>query len=217
MHTARLTDGRSFPIGKIVCVGRNYAEHIRELGNESPTQPVIFMKPASAVIGDGEQIRIPLYSDDCHHEVELALLMGRRASSISADQALSGIAGYGVAIDLTLRDVQSRLKEKGLPWEISKGFDTSCPLSSFVPASQISDPHDLRLILEVNGQQRQDGSSSQMITRIPELLAYISSIFTLEEGDVILTGTPAGVSAIKSGDTVQATIEGVATLTVTVA
>jgi 5-carboxymethyl-2-hydroxymuconate isomerase len=217
MHTARLTDGRSFPIGKIVCVGRNYAEHIRELGNEKPTQPVIFMKPASAVIGDGDQIRIPSYSSDCHHEVELALLMGRRASSITANEALPSIAGYGVAIDLTLRDVQASLKEKGLPWEIAKGFDTSCPLSSFVPASQISDPHDLRLMLEVNGQQRQDGSSSQMITRIPELLAYISSIFTLEEGDVILTGTPAGVSAIKSGDTVQAAIEGVARLTVTVA
>ena len=125
MKEARLTgSGESYPIGKILCIGRNYADHIKELGNETPERPVIFMKPASSVIGEGEEIVIPSYSSDCHHEAELALLIGRGGKDIPAEEALSHIAGYGVAIDLTLRDVQGELKKKGLPWEIAKGFDT---------------------------------------------------------------------------------------------
>ncbi|BBA69124.1 fumarylacetoacetate hydrolase family protein [Geobacter sulfurreducens] len=217
MKTARLSpSGNEFPIGKILCIGRNYAEHIKELGNETPDAPVVFMKPATAVIGDGETIIIPSYSRECHHEAELALLIGKGGKDIPPERALEHVAGYGVAIDLTLRDVQAELKKKGLPWEIAKGFDTSCPLSAFVPADRVADPHDLRITLRVNGAMRQDGSTSLMIHRIPQILSYMSGIFTLEPGDVILTGTPAGVGPLVAGDTVEAEVVGVAAIRVTV-
>lgn len=217
MKTARLK-GSDDPIriGKILCIGRNYADHIKELGNETPERPVIFMKPASCVIGEGEEIVIPPYSADCHHEAELALLIGRHGKDIPKEQALALIAGYGVAIDLTLRDVQAKQKQKGLPWEIAKGFDTACPLSAFLPAGEVADPQALDIRLSVNGALRQDGSTALMIHRIPELVSYLSGIFTLEPGDLILTGTPAGVGPIRSGDLVVAEIPGVAKLSVTV-
>jgi 5-carboxymethyl-2-hydroxymuconate isomerase len=217
MRTARLTSGRHFPIGKILCIGRNYSEHIKELGNPIPDAPVIFIKPASSVIGEGEAIVIPPYSHDCHHEAELALLIGRKGKDIPVDRAMEAIAGYGVGIDLTLRDVQSELKKKGLPWEIAKGFDTSCPLSAFVEASGVADPQNLQIRMTVNGEVRQDGNTSMMIHRIPSIISYMSGRFTLEPGDVILTGTPAGVSRIVSGDRLMAEIPGVATLRVAVA
>ena len=208
---------REYVIGKILCIGRNYAEHIRELGNETPEAPVIFMKPASSVIGDGGTIVIPPYSHDCHHEAELALLIGREGKNIPKEVALEYVAGYGVAIDLTLRDVQAELKKKGLPWDIAKGFDTACPLSDFVPLDMAGDPQDLEIRLRVNGELRQDGSTSMMIHSIPSIVSHMSEIFTLKPGDVILTGTPAGVGPLKSGDTVVAEIPGVGSLRVTVA
>ena len=207
----------SFTLGKIVCIGRNYAEHIRELGNEVPERPILFMKPASSVIGEGESIVIPSYSQDCHHEVELAVLIGRTIKGISAADALSAVAGYGVAIDLTLRDVQSQQKSKGLPWEIAKAFDTACPLSDFVAAETVRDPQNLAISLKVNGEVRQDASTALMLRPIPQLIEEISAIFTLESGDIILTGTPAGVSRLCSGDQVTATISEVGSLNVTVA
>ena len=155
------------PIGKILCIGRNYWEHIKELGNAPPEAPVIFIKPASSVIGEGETVVIPPYSHDCHHEAELALLIGRKGKDIPVDQAMEYIAGYGVGIDLTLRDVQGELKKKGLPWEIAKGFDTACPLSAFVEASKVADPQNLRIRLTVNGELRQDGNTSMMIHPSP--------------------------------------------------
>ena len=209
--------GKQYAIGKILCIGRNYAEHIKELGNEPPDQQVIFMKPATSVIGNGEQIVIPSYSRDCHHEVELALLIGKRGKGIPAAEALDFIAGYGVAIDLTLRDVQADLKKKGLPWEIAKGFDTACPLSAFVEPSMVKDPQNLRLMMVVNGKVRQDGTTGMMIHKIPEIISHMSTIFTLEAGDVILTGTPAGVSGIAPGDALHAEIPGIVVLEVTVA
>jgi acylpyruvate hydrolase len=217
MRTARLASGQHFPIGKILCIGRNYWEHIKELGNAPPESPVIFIKPASSVIGEGEAVVIPPYSHDCHHEAELALLIGRKGKDIPVDRAMEHIAGYGVGIDLTLRDVQGDLKKKGLPWEISKGFDTACPLSAFVEASKVADPQNLRIRLTVNGGIRQDGNTSMMIHSIPAIVSHMSGSFTLEPGDVILTGTPAGVSRIVSGDTLVAEIPGVATLRVSVA
>lgn len=217
MRAAYFANGRHLPIGKVLCIGRNYAEHIKELGNATPDAPVIFIKPASSVIGEGEEIVIPPYSHDCHHEVELALLIGRKGKEIPAEQATGFIAGYGVGIDLTLRDVQSELKKKGLPWEIAKGFDTSCPLSAFVEASGVPDPQNLRIRMTVNGEVRQDGNTSMMIHRIPAIISYMSGRFTLEPGDVILTGTPAGVGRIVSGDRLTAEIPGVATLRVAVA
>ena len=184
---------QEFTIGKIVCLARNYAEHARELGNETPAAPVLFMKPASSVIGDGDTVWIPAYSQECHYEVELAVLIGTQAHSVAVDNALEYVAGYGVAIDMTLRDVQNGLKAKGLPWEIAKGFDTACPLSDFVPVGAVADPHALNLTLAVNGEIRQNGTSADMIHRVAQIIAHISAIFTLEPGDVILTGTPAGV------------------------
>ncbi len=217
MRTARLAGGQHLPIGKILCIGRNYWEHIKELGNTPPEAPVIFIKPASSVIGEGEIIVIPDYSHECHHEAELALLIGRKGKDIPVDQAMEYIVGYGVGIDLTLRDVQGEMKKKGLPWEIAKGFDTACPLSSFVEAPSVADPQNLPIRLTVNGEIRQNGNTSMMIHRIPAIVSHMSGRFTLEPGDVILTGTPAGVSRIVSGDALVAEIPGVATLRVSVA
>src|SRR5512141_835177 len=184
MKTANLSDGRRLPIGKILCIGRNSAEHIKELGNATPDAPVVFIKPSSSVIGEGEAIAIPPYSHDCHHEVELALLIGRKGKDIPEDRAMEFIAGFGVGIDLTLRDVQSELKKKGLPWEIAKGFDTACPLPAFVEASAVPNPQNLRIRLAVNGATRQDGNTSMMLHPIPAILGYMSGCFTLETGDV---------------------------------
>lgn len=217
MYTTRLIGTpRTYRVGKVVCLGRNYSEHIAELGNSVPDRPVIFIKPATSIIGAGEEIVIPDYSQDCHHEVELALLIGKWGKSIPAAEAMNHIAGFGVAIDLTLRDVQSDLKKKGLPWEVAKGFDSACPLSDFVAAHQVADPHQLGLRLWVNGELRQDGNTAQMIHRIPSILQEISRIFTLEEGDVILTGTPSGVGPVVSGDRIKAEIEQLGCLEVAV-
>ncbi len=217
MKTARIpATGREYPIGKIVCLARNYAEHARELGNETPAAPVLFIKPSSSVIGNGEAVIIPAYSQECHYEVELALLIGATARNVPEETAFELIAGYGVAIDMTLRDVQNQLKAKGLPWEIAKGFDTSCPLSDFVPAASVPDPHNLTLRLLVNGAVRQDGCTSDMINRIPRIIAHVSSIFTLEAGDVILTGTPAGVGPVAAGDLMDASISQIGTIRIPV-
>lgn len=206
----------AFPIGKIICIARNYVEHIRELGNETPAAPVIFMKPASSVIDDGGTVEIPAFSRDCHHEAELALLIGKSGRNIPREQAMEHVAGYGVALDLTLRDVQSELKRKGLPWEIAKGFDTACPLSPFVSAARVGDPQNLGIRLSVNGDVRQDGCTSMMIHPLATLVSHMSGIFTLEAGDVILTGTPAGVGPLRHGDEVLVEIERVGTLRVKV-
>lgn len=217
MHTITL-NGCETPIavGKILCLARNYVAHAHELGNEVPSEPVLFIKPASSLIYEGEQVEIPAYSNDCHHEVELAVLIGTKGKNVAADDAMSLIAGYGIAIDMTLRDTQAKLKEKGFPWEKAKGFDTSCPISNFVPVEMIDDPHNLAIQLSVNGEIRQDSTTACMIRRIPETIAAITQGFTLEPGDIILTGTPAGVSRVVSGDTMTTMIEGVGTLEVDV-
>ena len=215
MHTVKL-DGQNIQIGKIVCIGRNYAEHIKELGNQTPDKPVIFIKPASSLVSSGGTVVIPGYSDDCHHEIELAVLIGKTAKDVTAEAALEYVSGYAVALDLTLRDVQGVQKEKGLPWEIAKAFDTSCPLSDFVPASQVDNPQELQLKLTVSGEVRQNGNTRDMIRSIAELIAATSAYFTLEEGDVLLTGTPSGVGRIVSGDRLEASIEQVGMLSVSV-
>lgn len=216
MNPAILTTGERLPIGKILCIGRNYVAHIKELGNEAPATPVIFMKPASSVICNGEEVVIPAYSDNCHHEAELALLVGKSTKNISAEEALHCLAGYGVAIDLTLRDVQDELKRKGLPWDIAKGFDTACPLSEFVPAGQVADPQNLTITMRVNGELRQNSSTSLMIHTSAKIISHLSEIFRLEPGDIILTGTPAGVSRVAAGDRLSAEITGVGKVEVTV-
>ena len=207
---------RPIPVGKIVCVARNYAEHARELGNPLPDRAVLFIKPASSLLADGGTVIIPAYGSDCHHEIELAVLIGRPGKAMAEGEALGHVAGYGVALDLTLRDVQADLKAKGLPWEIAKAFDTACPLSAFVPAERITDPQHLRLQLRVNGELRQDGTTAAMLRPVARLLSEASSYFTLESGDILLTGTPAGVGPLRSGDRVEAVIEGVGRLSVNV-
>jgi 5-carboxymethyl-2-hydroxymuconate isomerase len=217
MKTARINNGQELSIGKILCIGRNYVDHIRELGNETPSAPVVFMKPASSVIGNGEEIVIPYYSNNCHHEAELALLIGKTGKNIPEEKALAHLAGYGVAIDLTLRDVQDELKKKGLPWDIAKGFDTACPLSSFTRAAEVPDPQNLNIVMKVNNETRQNGSTSLMIHPAAKIISHLSTIFTLEPGDIILTGTPAGVSRIDGGDRLEAEIQTVGKVTVSVA
>jgi 5-carboxymethyl-2-hydroxymuconate isomerase len=216
MHTVKL-EGRDIPVGKIVCIGRNYAEHIKELGNQTPDKPVIFIKPASAIVPSGGTVIIPKHSEDCHHEIELAILIGNKAKDVCAEEALEHVSGYAVALDLTLRDVQSVQKKKGLPWEIAKAFDTSCPLSDFVSADKVKDPQNLQLKLTVNDEVRQDGNTSDMMRNTAELIAAVSAYFTLEEGDILLTGTPSGVGRIISGDQLEASIEQVGALSVSVA
>lgn len=218
MHQVKIKGTEaSYPVGKIVCLGRNYLDHIRELGNQIPDRPVIFCKPASSLVADGGRIEIPDYADDCHHELELALLIGTAGKKITEADALQYVAGYGVALDLTLRDLQAELKGKGLPWEIAKGFDTSCPLSDFTAAEQVEDPNSIRLTLRVNGELRQAGSTAQMMRPVEQIIAEVSQYYTLEPGDIILTGTPAGVGRIQSGDVLEGEIEQVGSLRVRVA
>jgi len=209
--------GNEYIIGKILCIGQNYVDHIKELGNEPPAAPVVFMKPATAVIGDGDSVVIPAYSSNCHYEAELAVLIGEEGKDIPEARALSYVAGYGVAIDMTLRDVQETLRKKGLPWDIAKGFDSSCPLSDFVPAAQVADPQQLTIRLKLNNEERQNGFTGLMINPVARIISYLSTIFTLEEGDIILTGTPAGVGRVISGDRLEAAVDGIASIAVTVA
>lgn len=218
MHQIKLLGNKQpVTVGKIICLGRNYLDHIRELGNAVPDRPVIFCKPPSSLLEDGGRIVIPPYSEDCHHELELALLIGKTGKRIDQQKALDYLAGYAVALDLTLRDLQSELKAKGLPWELAKGFDTSCPVSTFVPAEQIDDPNQLELSLLVNGEARQQGNTNMMMRPVEQIISQISEYFTLEPGDIILTGTPAGVSRLVSGDRLLGKIEKVGTLEVSVA
>lgn len=217
MRQIQLTTGETLRPGKIIGLGRNYLDHIRELGNAVPERAVIFCKPTSSLLANGGTIQLPDFSKECHHELELAVLIGTTGKNIATEEALQHVAGYGVALDLTLRDLQSELKNAGLPWDIAKGFDTACPLSDFIPAQQVNDPNNLDLTLKVNGQIRQQGTTAQMMRSVEEIIAEISCYFTLEPGDVILTGTPSGVAAINSGDILEGTITNVGTLLTTVA
>ena len=195
------------PLGKVVCVGRNYAEHAKELGNEVPTAPILFIKPATSVVELESPLTIPQDQGSVHHEAEIALLISKDAKDIDAGSAWDYVSHAGVALDLTLRDVQSKLKEKSHPWEIAKGFDGACPLSKWIPLSELSNKEKIAIQLEKNGELKQNGDSTQMITSIPALIAYMSNIFTLKTGDVILTGTPAGVGPLESGDELKATLD----------
>ena len=191
------------PVGKAVCVGRNYAAHISELHNPTPDEPVLFIKPATAMHDLAQPLLLPRDRGAVHHEVEVSLLIGRQLTDCDADQVSQAVIAVGLGLDLTLRDVQSRQKKRGLPWEVAKAFDRSCPLSKFVPISQIDCLHDLFFALSVNDQLRQQGSTRQMLTQIPELLSFISQHFSLLPGDVVMTGTPAGVGPLHPGDRLE--------------
>ncbi len=196
------------PMGKVVCIGRNYLDHIRELNHAVPNTPILFMKPATALLGLDHPIRLPEGRGECHHEVELAVLIGRELHNVDVVTARQAIAGYGIALDLTLRDLQNELKKQGHPWETAKAFDGSCPLSPFLKPEALPDPQAVDLSLRINGAIRQQGNTRQMMMGIFELLAYISTHFTLEPGDVVLTGTPAGVGPLHSGDALTLSLVG---------
>lgn len=199
------------PLGKIVCVGRNYAEHAAELNNPVPAQPLLFMKPATSAVDLGKPLRLPFERGPVHYETELALLIGKRLSQANPDRVLPAIAGVGLALDLTLRELQSQLKQKGHPWELAKAWDGACPLTEFVPARQVKDWQELELSLRINGVEKQRGKASEMLTPIPELLSYINQYFTLQPGDLVITGTPAGVGELVSGDKLELQLAGLLT------
>lgn len=190
----------------IVCVGRNYAEHAKEMGSAPPAQPLFFLKPSSAYLREGSPILRPYYCASLHHEVELGVVIGKRAQAVTQEAAMEHVAGYALCLDMTARDTQEECKKKGLPWTLAKAFNTSCPVSEFVPKEKIPDPHKLKIWLKVNGKLRQEGETSSMIFSIPYLISYISEIVTLEEGDLILTGTPEGVGSVQVNDEIEAGI-----------
>ncbi len=198
---------------KILCIGRNYAEHIAELNNERPSEPVVFMKPDTAILKDNEAFYHPDFSNDIHHEVEIVLKINKMGKNIESKFAHKYYDEIGIGIDFTARDVQSKLKEKGLPWEKAKAFNGSAPISSFVPKAHFSDLKNLNFHLEINGESRQVGNTSMMLWNFDEIIAEISKYFTLKTGDLIFTGTPAGVGKVKIGDKLTAFIEGKEMLT----
>jgi len=193
--------------GKIVCVGRNYAGHARELGNEIPAEPLLFLKPPSAVIENGGAIVLPPESEQVEHEAEIAVVIGQRARDVSEEDALSYVAGYAPLNDVTARDLQKR----DVQFTRAKGYDTFCPIGRMVPADGV-DWRTLEICCRVNGERRQYGRASDMVFGIPALIAYISRIMTLEPGDVIATGTPEGVGPLREGDEVEVELQGMTTV-----
>lgn len=193
-------------INTIYCIGRNYARHAAELGNTVPEQPMVFLKPVSSIIGDGEVIQLPTQSNEVHHEVELVVAIDKRGKDISREDAFSHIGAYGIGIDVTARDIQQQAKDRGHPWSVAKGFDTFAPISQFHPVTSTTDFSAMELSLTVNEVQRQHGFTRNMIFPVEELVSYLSSIFTLTPGDLIFTGTPEGVSEIKHGDKIEAVL-----------
>ncbi len=217
MHEIRVRGiSEPFTAGKILCLGQNYAAHAREMKSDVPTTPIVFLKPASAIIGGSDAVVIPPISREVHHEVELVVLIGTDGRNIPRSGAYGHIAGYGVGLDMTLRDLQREARKNGQPWAVAKGFDTSAPLSEFVPAADVKDPQSLAISLAVNGIERQRSNTRAMIFPIDELVAYLSTIFTLERGDLIYTGTPEGVGPVAHGDVLRAEIESIGSLTVRV-
>lgn len=193
---------------KIVAVGRNYAAHAKELGNAVPKEPVLFLKPTSSYLENGGTIEVPHPLESLHYEVELAVVIGQKARDVPQSSAMDYVGGYAVALDMTAREIQSVAKAGGLPWTVSKGQDTFTPISSVLPKSMVPDPDNLELWLKVDGEVRQKGSTKDMIFKIPYLISHISSIMTLFEGDVILTGTSEGVGPVKVGQKITAGITG---------
>ena len=191
------------PAQKAVCVGRNYAEHAAELNNPIPTEPILFIKPETSIVSLHEPIVIPKSKGEVHYETEISVLIGKILKNADRSQVLNGIIGIGMALDLTLRALQSRLKEQGQPWEKAKAFDGSCPLSCFVPIQSFSSLTNLEFELTISDKRKQTGSSAQMLFDIVSLIEYISTWFTLKPGDVVLTGTPKGVGPLIPGDRIH--------------
>ncbi|MBF8962761.1 fumarylacetoacetate hydrolase family protein [Pontibacter sp. FD36] len=192
---------------KIIAIGRNYADHIAELKNEVPDEPVIFFKPDTAILRNNDPFYYPEYSQDIHHEVELILRISREGKNIDKKFAHKYYDAIGLGIDFTARDLQAKAKAKGLPWTLAKGFNGSAPVSEFVPLEQFEDLQDINFKLDVNGETRQQGNSKMMLNTFDDIIAYISRFITLKKGDIIFTGTPEGVGPVQIGDRLEGYVE----------
>jgi fumarylpyruvate hydrolase len=205
-----------FPVGRIYCVGRNYAEHAREMGHDPDREPpFFFMKAANSVVDSGATLAYPVGTKDVHHEVEMVVALASGGRNIPVEKALDHVWGYGVGLDMTRRDIQGEAKKMGRPWEMGKSFDESAPVSELKPASAIGHPAKGAIWLKVNGQVRQQGDLAMQIWSVPEQIAYLSNLITLQPGDLIFSGTPAGVGPIKAGDRLEGHVDGVGELVVT--
>ena len=210
--------GAAYPVRHIYCVGRNYAEHAREMGTDPEREPpFFFMKGADSVVSSGAQIKYPSRTQDLHHEVELVVAIGASGTDISVSDASDAIFGYAVGVDLTRRDLQQSMKEKGRPWEIGKSFAQAAPVGEIQPAWNIGHPREGKIILSVNGEVRQEADIKDMTWGVDEVIAELSTYYKLEPGDLVFTGTPAGVSALVRGDKVDCAIDGLESLEFSIA
>jgi acylpyruvate hydrolase len=194
---------------KIIAIGRNYAEHAKELNNPVPTVPVIFMKPDTALLKDNKSFYHPDFSEDIHHEIEIVLKISKEGKHVNEKFADSYFEEIGLGIDFTARDIQQRHKEKGLPWELAKAFDGSAPISNFVPKSKFSDIYNINFNLDINQQTRQQGNTKDLLFSFGRIITFVSKYITLKKGDLIFTGTPQGVSKVNMGDHLEGYLEGV--------
>jgi fumarylpyruvate hydrolase len=205
-----------FPVGRIYCVGRNYADHAREMGHDPDREPpFFFMKPANSIVENHSEIAYPVVTKDLHHEIEMVVAIGQGGRSIPVAKALEHVWGYGVGLDMTRRDIQGEAKKMGRPWEMGKGFDESAPVTALRPASEIGHPDKGAIWLKVNGTMKQQGDLSHQIWSVPEQIAYLSNLITLQPGDLIFSGTPAGVGPVVAGDKLEGHVDGVGDLTIT--
>ena len=207
---------KMFPVRRIWCVGRNYLEHIKEMGQDEREPPFFFAKPADAIVHDGGTVPYPPLTSDLHHEVEMVVALKSGGRNIPKEKALDCVWGYGVGIDLTRRDLQIASRNIKRPWEIGKAFDSSAPCGPLQPAGKIGHPSKGRIALKANGKLRQEGDLAQMIWNVPEVIGKLSEMVALAAGDIIMTGTPSGVAATVPGDKLECEIEGVGSLTVTI-
>jgi fumarylpyruvate hydrolase len=205
-----------FPIHRIYCVGRNYAEHAIEMGHDpSKEPPFFFQKNPDNIVTDGK-FPYPSATSDVHHEIEMVVALSKGGANIPVDAALDHVFGYGVGLDMTRRDLQGEAKKLGRPWEVGKAFEASAPCGPLVPASEIGHPTSGAVTLKVNAEIRQQGDLNQLIWKVPEMISYLSGLFTLQPGDIIMTGTPAGVGAVMRGDVLEGVVEGVGKIEVVV-
>lgn len=205
-----------FPVRRVYCIGRNYAAHAIEMGHDPNREPPFFFQKNPDNIDFTGKFPYPTKTKDVHHEIEMVVALSKGGTNIAIDKALDHVWGYAVGLDMTRRDLQGIAKDMGRPWEIGKAFERSAPMGAFVPASQIGHPSSGKVELKVNGKVKQTGDLNQMIWKVPEMISYLSDYFELAAGDIIMTGTPSGVAAVVAGDTMEAAIDGVGTLTVKV-
>jgi len=212
----RGSDSR-FPVHRVYCVGRNYAAHAIEMGHDPDREPpFFFQKNPDNLLAEGQDFPYPTMTEDVHHEIELVVALKKGGDDIPEDQALDCVYGYAVSLDMTRRDLQGQMKEQGRPWEIGKAFEHSAPCAELVPADEIGHPDQGAIWLKINGEMRQEGDLNQMIWKVPEMITYLSRLFTLQPGDIIMSGTPSGVGPVVRGDKMRGHVEGVGELSLSV-